>query len=190
MRHRPAPPKTNLLYFKMKKNSTKIIHLKKLSLKQSRELEETKMVGGKKMKDEQAHGIGWKIYFVIFILFQVLLFFGNVDPIDKIFGGLHLVLSTTVLYSWIWARRIGWLSKIRWLVKLWSIQFFFAPIALAFYGYLALTKGDPKAIGWLIAIVILYPALYAIYRIAWRSHLLYKPGTENHEDDGPLGVQL
>ena len=123
---------------------------------------------------EQAHGTGWKIYFVVLILFRVLSFFEKLNPISVIFGLLHLVLSTTVLYSWIWARRIRWLSNIRWLVKLWSIQFFIAPIALALYGYFALTKNDPGAISWVIAIMIQYPALYVVYRIAWKSRLLYK----------------
>jgi len=128
--------------------------------------------------EEQARGIGWKIYFVIFILFRVLSFFEKLEPIGVSFGILHLVLSTTALYSWIWARRIGWLSNIRCLVKLWSIQFFIAPIALALYGYFALTEGNPEAIGWVIAIMVQYPALYAVYRIAWKSRLLYKPAKE------------
>jgi hypothetical protein len=128
--------------------------------------------------EEQARGIGWKIYFVIFILFRILWFFEKLNPVSAIFGVLHLVLSTLVLYSWIWARPIGWLSSIRWLVKVWSIQFFIAPIALVFYGYFALTKDDPGAIGWVVAIVIQYPALYAVYRIAWKSRLLYKPAKE------------
>ena len=135
-------------------------------------------LGIERSSEEQVRGIGWKIYFVIFILFRVLSFFENLEPISVSFGILHLVLSTTALYSWIWARRIGWLSNIRWLVKLWSVQFFIAPIALALYGYFALTEGNPEAIGWVIAIVVQYPALYVVYRIAWKSRLLYRAAKE------------
>lgn len=134
---------------------------------------------------EEKHGIGWRAYFIFFILLCLISLFGDVDPISLIFGILHLVLSAPVLYSWIWGRRIGWLSKIRWLVKLWSIQFFIAPIALVFSvinGYSAFIQGDSKAfadaVDSFIIIVISYPALYGVYRIAWRSRLLYNPAKE------------
>jgi len=146
-------------------------------MSQSEELTKNKL-GIEGSSEERAHGIGWKIYFIIFILYRLLSFFEQINPIGVIFGILHLVLSTTVLYSWIWARRIGWLANIRWLVKLWSIQFFIAPIALVIYGYFILTKGDSEAISWIIAIAIQYPGLYGVYRIAWKSHLLYKPEKE------------
>ncbi len=130
--------------------------------------------------EEQAHGIGWKIYFGFFVLTRILeLYFSFFEEVNYIyinilFGSLHLVLSSTVLYSWIWARRIRLLSHIRWLVKLWSIQFFIAPIALVVHGYFALIMSNPESIDWVITIIIQYPALYAVYRIAWKSRLLYR----------------
>lgn len=128
------------------------------------------------MKENGKRGIGWKIYFVVFILFGLL---GVFDHTDFLWLWVPLVilkvyLTSTVLYSWIWAKRIGWLSKIRWLIKLWSIQFFIAPIALLIRGYSALTQANEESIGWVITIAVAYPALYGVYRIAWKSNLLYK----------------
>jgi len=123
---------------------------------------------------ERPHRIGWKIYFFTFILLNLISLIMENSAIYIIARIIRLALAAPVLYSWIWAHRIGWLVYIRWLVKLWSIGFFIAPIGLLVYGYFIITKGDPEAFGWFIDIVIQYPALYIIYKIAWKSRLLYR----------------
>lgn len=124
--------------------------------------------------NEREHGLRWKIYFVLFVLVRVvdILF---PDSIWKVpIFALHAFVASSVLYSWIWGRRIEWLRHIRWLVKLWSIQFFIAPIALVVWGFVALTQQSEEAFGWVITVVLNYPALYIVWRIAWKSKLLHR----------------
>lgn len=123
--------------------------------------------------EEKRHGFGWKIYFFSLIIFLIISCFFEESAGMKVLTVFRGVLTAIVLYSWIWAKRISWLSRIRWLVKIWSIQFFIAPIALIIYGYLASTSlNNEESIGWIISIIIYYPALYGVYRLAWKSSLL------------------
>lgn len=122
---------------------------------------------------EKKHGVGWKLYFFSLMIFLIVSCFFEESAGMKALSIFKAVLTAIVLYSWIWARRISWLSKISWLVKIWSIQFFIAPIALITYGYLALTTpNNEESIGWIVSIIIYYPALYGVYRLAWKSLLL------------------
>jgi len=122
---------------------------------------------------DKEHGIGWKIYFAFFILLNLLGLFGRLSIIGLILGGIHIIISSTFLYSWIWTKRIPWLSKLRWLAKLWSIQYFIAPIALAFHGYFLFAENNTESLYWAVTILVLFPALHVIYRLAWKSRLLY-----------------
>ena len=123
--------------------------------------------------EERKRGTGWKIYFFLLVIFLIASSFLEESAGMKAVSIFKGVLTAIVLYSWIWAKRISWLSKIRWLVKIWSVQFFIAPIALIIYGYLAFTSpNNEEAIGWSISIIIYYPALYGVYRLAWKSSLL------------------
>ncbi len=125
---------------------------------------------------EKQHGIGWKIYFVLLLVYLIFSCFLEKSVGMTAMAVFKAILTAIVLYSWIWAKHISWLSKIRWLVKIWSIQFFIAPVALIFYGYLAFTGSNKEiieeSIGWIISIIVYYPALYGIYRLAWKSSLL------------------
>ena len=124
------------------------------------------------------HGIGWKVYFAFFVIVRVLMIAGQIDGVSVFFGVIHTLLTSLVLYSWIWAKRINWLSYMRWLVKLWSIQVFIAPIALIFHGLNCINADfqvvNTESLGWVISIVVQYPALVAVYRMAWKSRLLHK----------------
>lgn len=122
---------------------------------------------------DKKHGIGWKIYFAFFVLFNLLGLFSGLSIIELIFGGTHIIISSTFLYSWIWTKRIPWLSKLRWLAKLWAIQFYIAPIILVVHGYFLFAKNNIESLLWVVTILVLYPALYVIYRLAWKSRLLY-----------------
>lgn len=136
---------------------------------------------------DQERETGWKIYFIIFILFRISMILGELESkyayINVPLGFLHLIFSATTIYSWIWNKRIYWLSYIRWLVKIWSFQFFLAPFALLFYIFIFFIKNEPYALGWIISIVVQYPGLYIVYRIAWKSKLLYRPKENNIERD-------
>ncbi len=128
---------------------------------------------GESQIEEKKHGLGWKLYFFSLMIFLIVSCFFEESAGMKALGVFKTVLTAIVLYSWIWAKRISWLSKISWLVKIWSIQFFIAPIALIIYGYLALTTpNNEESIGWIVSIIIYYPALYGVYRLAWKSSLL------------------
>lgn len=131
-----------------------------------------------KVSVDLPRGIAWKIYLALFVIFRVLMIFEKLDAISVFFGGIHLLLTSMVLYSWVWAKHIRWLSHIRWLVKLWSIQFFIAPIALIFHGLNCINADfqivNNESLGWVISIIIQYPALFVVYRVAWKSRLLYK----------------
>ncbi|MDD4980018.1 MAG: hypothetical protein PHC54_01920 [Candidatus Omnitrophica bacterium] len=131
---------------------------------------------GKIQNSEKQHGIGWKIYFVLLVAYLIFSCFFEKSVGMAAVAVFKVILTVIVLYSWIWAKRINWLSKIRWLVKIWSIQFFIAPIALIIYGYFAFTNQNKElieeSIGWIISIILYYPALYAVYRLAWKSSLL------------------
>lgn len=121
---------------------------------------------------EKKHGIGWKIYFFLLLAFLIISCSFEESAGMIAVGIFKGILTAIVLYSWVWTKRIYWLSKIRWLVKIWSIQFFIAPIALIIHGYLAFTGSNEESLGWVISIIVYYPALYAVYRLAWKSSLL------------------
>ncbi len=131
---------------------------------------------------DQEHGTGWKVYFIFFILFRILMISGEFESeyvyIKIAIGFLHLVFSAIIIYSWIWNKHINWLSHIRWLAKIWSFQYFIAPFALLLHILGFLIWNNQESLGWIISIIGQYPALYIVYRIAWKSKLLYRP-TEN-----------
>jgi len=128
---------------------------------------------------DQEHGIGWKIYFIFFILFRILMMLGKLESkyvyIEIPLGLIHSIFTTTTIYSWIWNKRINWLSYIRWLVKIWSFQFVIAPLALLLHIFGFFILDNQESLGWIISIIGQYPALYIVYRIAWKSKLLYRP---------------
>ena len=119
-------------------------------------------------------GWSWRIYFVIFVLYRLADLVLERELFRILFSVLQLVLVVSVLYSWIWNKRVAWLTNVRWLVKFWSVQFFIFPIAFLFWGYQMITTGTAEASGWVITIIVQYPALYIVYRIAWKSRLLYR----------------
>lgn len=161
-----TPEAQNIIKVILEQRKNEIEKYRKTLVDEKSITEDTKEV-------DKEHGMGWKIYFGIYILINIL-YLIYLDKIQLIIGILHLILSTSSLYSWIWAKRIVWLYYIRWLIQLWSIQFFIAPIALIIHGYFYLVKGSYESLGWMFTIIIFYPALYAVYRLAWKSRLLYR----------------
>ena len=141
----------------------------------------TNIVNEESFSTESPHGIGWKIYYAFFIFVGAIGVFETFEDRGAFFGLIEIIalfLSSIVLYSWIWAKRIGWLHYIRWLVKLWFYTACFLPFLFLVITYLASLEGNIDiilVIGWGIGFVVMCPAFFAFYCIAWRSRLLYKP---------------
>jgi hypothetical protein len=122
-----------------------------------------------------------KIYFIIFVIYQ-LFQIDITNTISLFFRIGHLIVTTILLYSWIRTYRIRWLSSLRWLAQLWSIQFFIAPLALIAHAYFYFKENSSESLSWIIEILCSYPALYIVYRLAWKSDLLKKLEVKTKED--------
>lgn len=131
---------------------------------------------------EKKKSVWWRIYFFIFIVSRCLALFETTYSLNLL-NIFNLVFIAIIIYSWVWGRYIKWFPKISWLIKLWSmlylVMFAVVPVLLMRYLYTGVTRQEIEPLIWVINIVIQYPAVYVMYKMAWKSRLLYKiPGKQ------------